>query len=105
MGSGIKRKSGKTPPYLSHEFVIKNHGDIVTCIVMVFIVGMMFQVTYPLASSFVVPKYNITEPEPAKSISSVLYSYGLKDIPLVLFYSLGAIILHAVIQEYVLDVS
>jgi hypothetical protein len=105
MGSNIKRKSGKTPSYFSHEFIIQNHGDIVTCVVMVFIVGLMFQVTHPLASSFVVPKYNLSEPEPTKSISSVLYSYGFKDIALVLFYSLAVIILHAVIQEYVLDVS
>ena len=46
MGSGFrgKRPGNKVIPYLSHEFVIQNHGDIATCICMVFIVGLMFQV-------------------------------------------------------------
>lgn len=39
-----RRKSGKNAPILSHEFVITNHGDIVSCICMVFMIGLMFQV-------------------------------------------------------------
>lgn len=35
----------------------------------------------------------------------VLYQYGPKDIATVFFYLLIAVILHALIQEYVLDVS
>ena len=38
------KKSGKTPPILSHEFVIQNHADIVSCVAMVFVLGLMFQV-------------------------------------------------------------
>lgn len=34
----------KNPPILSHEFVIQNHADIVSCVAMVFVVGLMFQV-------------------------------------------------------------
>ncbi len=37
-------KSGKNPPILSHEFVIQNHADIVSCVAMIFVVGLMFQV-------------------------------------------------------------
>jgi translocating chain-associated membrane protein 1 len=46
MGSGFrgKRPGTKVVPYLSHEFVIQNHGDIATCVCMVFVVGLMFQV-------------------------------------------------------------
>ena len=100
----VKRKpgSGKAVPYLSHEFVIQNHGDIVTCVFMVFIVGLMFQVTAPLASLFVVPQHNATEIVPQKA---TLYTYGLKDLSLTIFYTLSVIIFHAIIQEYVLDVN
>jgi translocating chain-associated membrane protein 1 len=40
-----KRSSTKNPPILSHEFVIQNHADIVACVAMVFVVGLMFQVS------------------------------------------------------------
>lgn len=106
MGSGFRgRKTGssKNLPYLSHEFIIQNHGDIVTCVFMVFILGLMFQVTAPLASVFIAPKYNLSDYETAKA--PMLYTYGLKDAAMVFFYSMAAIIFHAIVQEYVLDVS
>lgn len=37
-------KSNKSPPILSHEFVIQNHADIVSCVAMVLVIGLMFQV-------------------------------------------------------------
>lgn len=40
----IGRKPNKNPPIFSHEFVIQNHADIVSCVVMVFLVGLMVQV-------------------------------------------------------------
>lgn len=40
----IGRKTNKNPPIFSHEFVIQNHADIVSCVVMVFLVGLMVQV-------------------------------------------------------------
>ena len=36
-------KSNKNPPIFSHEFVIQNHADIVSCVAMVFVIGLMFQ--------------------------------------------------------------
>ena len=39
------KKDKKNPPILSHEFVIQNHADIVSCIAMVFVVGLMMQVS------------------------------------------------------------
>jgi translocating chain-associated membrane protein 1 len=39
-----RKTSSKNPPILSHEFVIQNHADIVSCVAMVFVVGLMFQV-------------------------------------------------------------
>lgn len=42
---GLGRKaSSKNPPIFSHEFVIQNHADIVSCFAMVFVVGLMLQV-------------------------------------------------------------
>jgi translocating chain-associated membrane protein 1 len=38
------KKDKKNPPILSHEFVIQNHADIVSCVAMVFVVGLMVQV-------------------------------------------------------------
>lgn len=41
-----------------------------------------------------------------EKIESVnLYEYGPKDVATVFFYLLVAVILHALIQEYILDVS
>lgn len=40
------RRSNKNPPILSHEFVIQNHADIVSCVAMVFVLGLMFQVRH-----------------------------------------------------------
>lgn len=101
MGTGFRKRTGnnKQVPYLSHEFIIQNHGDIATCVCMAFIVGLMFQTTTPLASAFVAPKHNVTELDQ----SPVLYTYGFKDVCLLFFYSIAAIIFHAIIQEYVLD--
>ena len=41
-----RKTSSKNPPILSHEFVIQNHADIVSCVAMVFVVGLMFQVSH-----------------------------------------------------------
>ena len=57
-----KGKSKKNPPIFSHEFVIQNHADLVSCIAMVFVLGLMFQVSSPLASSFIVLQHNISLP-------------------------------------------
>lgn len=101
MGTGFRKRPGnKAVPYLSHEFIIQNHGDIATCFCMVFIVGLMFQASSPLASAFIAPKHNVTE---ITNKASTLYTYGLKDLCLLVFYTLTAIIFHAIVQEYVLD--
>lgn len=42
---GIRKKSNKTPPVMSHEFIIQNHADIVSCVAMVFLLGLMFEVS------------------------------------------------------------
>lgn len=94
-----RKTSNKNPSILSHEFVIQNHADIVSCIAMVFVVGLMVQATTPLASVFITMQHNVTE----IGAEVNLYSSGIKDVAAVFFYSLICIVIHAIIQEYILD--
>ena len=77
----VKRKSTKNPPVLSHEFVIQNHADIVACVAMVFVVGLMFQVSSPLASLFIALHHNVSVPVevlPGQIQDVVHYTAGTK---------------------------
>ncbi|KAG5887932.1 hypothetical protein JTB14_003028 [Gonioctena quinquepunctata] len=94
----LRKTSNKNPPILSHEFIIQNHADIVSCIAMVFVVGLMVQATTPIASIFISLQHNVTE---AGEVP--LFSAGVKDWACVFFYSLICIVIHAIIQEYILD--
>ena len=100
-----RRTTNKNPPILSHDFIIQNHADIVACIAMVFVVGLMFQVTSPFASLFIALHHNISIPisGPAGAHELVFYTSGVKDIPAIFFYLLIAIVMHQIIQEYLLD--
>lgn len=40
----VRKNSNKNPPVFSHEFIIQNHADIVSCVAMVIVVGLMVQV-------------------------------------------------------------
>jgi len=101
-----RRTSAKNPPVLSHEFVIQNHADIVACLAMLFVVGLMFQVSSPLASLFIALHHNVTLPvevPSGKSVDMVFYTQGIKDLPAIFFYLLIAVVMHQIIQEYMLD--
>merc|ERR1711972_1146740 len=105
-GMVAKGKKTKSPPILSHEFVIQNHADIVACVAMVFVVGLMFQVSPPLASVFIALHHNVTVPteiQPGVFQDFTFYTAGIKDVSAVFFYLLIAIVMHAIIQEYLLD--
>uniref|UniRef100_A0AAY5EV10 TLC domain-containing protein n=1 Tax=Electrophorus electricus TaxID=8005 RepID=A0AAY5EV10_ELEEL len=97
------RKKNKSPPVLSHEFVIQNHADMVSCVAMIILLGLMFEVTAKFAIMFITVQYNVTQTSEDKSEPVNFYHYGPKDIATVFFYMLIAIILHALIQEYILD--
>ncbi|KAM9121634.1 translocating chain-associated membrane protein 1-like [Pangshura tecta] len=99
---GLRRKN-KSPPVLSHEFVIQNHADAVSCLAMGLLLGLMFEVTAKYVIIFITVQYNVTYTTDDKSEPIHFYEYGPKDIATIFFYMLIAIILHAVIQEYVLD--
>lgn len=96
------RKKNKSPPVLSHEFVIQNHADMVSCVAMVILLGLMFEVTAKYAIMFITVQYNVTYTE-YRSEPINFYDYGPKDLATIFFYVLVAIILHALIQEYILD--
>jgi len=102
----VAKGKKKNPPVLSHEFVIQNHADIVACVAMVFVVGLMFQVSSPMASVFIALHHNVTagvEIQPGVFQDATFYTAGWKDIPAVFFYLLISIVMHAIIQEYLLD--
>merc|ERR1712038_260833 len=103
-----RRAGSKNPPIFSHEFVIQNHADIVACVAMVFVVGLMFQVTSPMAGLFIALHHNVTAPpQPTEGAPNLqepaLYTSGPKDFAAVFFYLLIAIVMHQIIQEYLLD--
>ncbi|XP_021103431.1 translocating chain-associated membrane protein 2 isoform X2 [Heterocephalus glaber] len=59
------------------------------------------QVTAKTAFLFILPQYNVSVPTADSEM--VYYHYGLKDLVTILFYIFITIILHAVVQEYILD--
>lgn len=65
----------------------------------------MFQVSSPLASVFIALHHNVSLPAEAAALAPhvTLYSPGVKDVAAVFFYLLIAVVMHAIIQEYVLD--
>ncbi|EDW82767.1 uncharacterized protein Dwil_GK24971 [Drosophila willistoni] len=105
---GLGRKtSQKNPPILSHEFVIQNHADIISCVAMVFVVGLMNESTAAFASAFISLHHNVSggEDPTREQPYGKAYTYiaGIKDYCSIFFYTLTCIIMHAIIQEFVLD--
>lgn len=54
-----RKSSNKNPPILSHEFIIQNHADIVSCVAMVFVIGLMVQVSFLPYLLFILFFYHI----------------------------------------------
>ncbi|KAJ8336942.1 hypothetical protein SKAU_G00381620 [Synaphobranchus kaupii] len=103
------RKKNKNPPILSHDFVIQNHADIVSCIALLFVLGLLFEVTSHMAGLFITVQHNVTIStngefyEGGEELAVNYFHHGPKDMATVFFYMLIAIIFHAVIQECLLD--
>ncbi|XP_043818396.1 translocating chain-associated membrane protein 2 [Dromiciops gliroides] len=95
------RRRTKSYPLFSQEFVIHNHADIGFCLVLCVLIGLMFEVTAKTAFLFILPQYNVSMP--SSESETVQYHYGLKDLVTILFYIFITIVLHAVVQEYILD--
>lgn len=93
----------KNPPVLSHEFIIQNHGDIVSCVAMVIVMGLMFQATSSIASVFIILQHEAVLEKDAPQPEQILYTNGSFDFAAIFFYTLIAIVVHAIVQEYILD--
>uniref|UniRef100_G3P3Z8 Translocation associated membrane protein 2 n=1 Tax=Gasterosteus aculeatus aculeatus TaxID=481459 RepID=G3P3Z8_GASAC len=93
------RRRNKSYPFFSQEFLIQNHADIVFSLVILVLIGLMFEVTVLRWQARCVfnPSHVCLEGE------VTFYHYGWKDSATILFYTFIAIILHAVVQEYLLD--
>ncbi|XP_057649572.1 translocating chain-associated membrane protein 1-like 1 [Chionomys nivalis] len=103
-GMGLRKKSTRNPPVLSHEFMVQNHADMVSCVGMFFVMGLLFEGTAEMSIVFLTLQHGVVVPaEELPSGSRTLYHYGVKDLATVFFYMLVAIITHATIQEYILD--
>ncbi|XP_057328947.1 translocating chain-associated membrane protein 1 [Microplitis mediator] len=99
-----RKSSNKNPPILSHEFIIQNHADIVSCVAMVFVIGLMVQITSPWAYIFIALQHNVSTTEEVDAPwQPVKFTTGWKDACAVFFYFLITIVMHAVVQEYILD--
>lgn len=101
--AALSRSKKSSPPILSHEFVITNHGDIISCIIMVIMIGFMFQITSPISQLFIVPQYNDTITLPNHTEPQILYRSGLRDLAAFFFYALVWVAVHCAIQEYFID--
>ncbi|KAM6954286.1 translocating chain-associated membrane protein 2 [Aplochiton taeniatus] len=95
------RRRNKSYPFFSQEFLIQNHADIVFSLVIFILIGLMFEATAKTAILFIQPQYNVSTFSPEGE--TTLYHYGWRDWATILFYFFITIILHAVVQEYVLD--
>uniref|UniRef100_A0A915P0L5 TLC domain-containing protein n=1 Tax=Meloidogyne floridensis TaxID=298350 RepID=A0A915P0L5_9BILA len=106
MGIEAKRAAmsrKKSPPIFSHEFIIQNHGDIISCVIMFIMLGFMFNATTSLAQVFIVPQYNDTLTLPNETESRILYRNGIRDLFTIFFYTLVWIAVHCALQEYIFD--
>lgn len=97
----LRKKSAKNPPVLSHEFVLQNHADLVACVGMLFVLGLLFEGTAEASIAFLTLQHAVPAPAPAPP--RALYRYGARDLATVFFYTLVAVIVHATLQEHVLD--
>ena len=97
-----RKSSNKNPPIFSHEFVIQNHGDIVSCVAMIFVTGLMVQATSPWAYTFIAIHHNVTSDTEDPTVP-LKYTTGWKDACAVFFYFLITIVMHALFQEYIFD--
>lgn len=113
----VKRKQ-KSPPFMSHEFIIQNHADILAVLLMVVFFGLLLpalvsdvQVTKDFSKTFyeyqhgVFPEAEEDEAEDSDPRPKIPLGFGcgLFDVPIIIFQTIILTIIQAVIQEYFLD--
>ncbi|XP_076246788.1 translocating chain-associated membrane protein 1 [Calliopsis andreniformis] len=97
-----RKNSNKNPPIFSHEFIIQNHGDIVSFVAMIFMIGLMVQATSSWAYTFIAIHHSLTSDTEDLAVP-MKYTTGWKDGCAVFFYFLITIVMHAVFQEHIFD--
>lgn len=112
-----KAKDAKpNPPIMSQEFIIQNHGDIVSLVCIIILIGLVFPITRDYASIFVLPHYKENATNETVELASsnegkvveitkqsFIYDKGLKDLFTLFFYTCLCIVFHALAQEYILE--
>lgn len=63
------------------------------------------QFLQPISASFIAPQHNVTLDATEEVPSQTFYKAGPKDLLAVFFYTMVMILFHAIIQEFILDVS
>ncbi|CBY18600.1 unnamed protein product [Oikopleura dioica] len=97
-----RRPEKQQPPVFTSEWFIENHGDIAACIVVFFILGLMFQFTKNFANVFIALQYPV-EPAEGQDSESSSHLIGPRDFITFFFYTICLIVWHAALQEYVFD--
>lgn len=67
--------------------------------------NFLFKITSPVASMFIALHHNTTRNSTTLPMTydDILYTVGWKDSCAIFFYTLIAIVMHALVQEYALD--
>ncbi|XP_017764712.1 PREDICTED: translocating chain-associated membrane protein 1 [Eufriesea mexicana] len=95
-----RKNSNKNPPVFSHEYIIQNHGDLVSLVALIFVTGLMVQARW--AYTFIAIHHNVTSDTEDPTMPTK-YTTGWKDACVVFFSLLITIVMHAVFQEYIID--
>ena len=66
---------------------------------------LYFQATSSLATSFVILQHAIAPEKDSPPEEPIYYTNGSQDFAAIFFYTLIAVVVHAILQEYVIDVS
>ncbi|KAG9509151.1 Translocating chain-associated membrane protein 1-like 1 [Fragariocoptes setiger] len=102
IGGGASSRA--SPKVLSVEFMLQNHADIISIIIVCIAVGLIFEPTSRYSSRFVNLHHNSTDPLIARETNlPMLYNYGLNDMFAIFFYGLVCLVTHGVIHQYLID--
>ncbi|EHB02036.1 Translocating chain-associated membrane protein 1 [Heterocephalus glaber] len=98
----ICKKSPKSYPVLSHKFILQNHADIMSYVAMIFLLGLILEITAKAFIIFVSLQYSVTLPATKEQAteSASLYCYDIKDLATVFFYMLVAIIIQELVKVF-----
>lgn len=104
------KKVKSSPKFFSSDFLIQNHTDISLCALVLILVSLLFEPISKHTLRFVSLQYNVTDltntPQKTEDgLPIVLYTYGFNDIFCVLFGTTICIVIHGIVQQYLLDKS